>query len=485
MRVSSVIREAVRSGPDAEIVGMTADSRRVRPGYLFAALPGTKTDGSRFVEDAVAAGAVAVLGARGIAVPEGIACIEADNPRRALALAAARFYGRQPRVVAAVTGTNGKTSVASFVRQIWSLLGERAASLGTLGLVAPGRERPGALTTPDPIALHEDLAQLADEAVDHLAIEASSHGLDQFRLDGIALRAAAFTNLTHEHLDYHQTMDAYRAAKSRLFAELMPDDGVAVLNADSPEFHHFTAIAARRGLRVIDFGRAARTIRLVEATLHGHGQTLTLAIDGRAATVELNLVADFQAMNVLAALGLVVACGATWDAALATLPSLQGVRGRIELVASRRNGAAVYVDYAHKPFALETVLTALRPHAHRHLVVVFGCGGDRDTAKRPMMGAIAARLADRVYVTDDNPRSEDPAAIRRAILAAAPGAIEIAGRGQAIAAAVAELRAGDVLVIAGKGHEQGQIVGSIVHPFDDAGVARNAVAAADGAEAGR
>lgn len=485
MRVSSVIRDATLTGPDAEIVGMTADSRAVRPGYLFAALPGTKVDGRQFVDEAVAAGASAVLGPRGLSVPGHVARIEADNPRRALALAASRFFGRQPEVVAAITGTNGKTSVASFTRQIWTLLGRPAASLGTLGLVAPGRERPGSLTTPDPIALHDDLAQLARDGIEHLAIEASSHGLDQYRLDGIALRAAAFTNLSHEHLDYHATMGAYRAAKARLFAELLPAGAAAVLNADSPEFAHFAAIARARDQRVIDFGRTARVLRLAAVAPHGHGQTLSLSIEGRSVTVELNLVADFQAMNVLAALGLVVGCGAAWDDALAMVPRLRGVRGRIELVASRRNGAAVYVDYAHKPLALETVLAALRPHARGRLVVVFGCGGDRDTAKRPMMGAIAAKLADRVIVTDDNPRSEEPAAIRRAILAAAPGAREIGGRGQAIAAAVAELCDGDVLVIAGKGHEQGQIVGATVHPFDDATVARNAVDAADGAERAR
>jgi UDP-N-acetylmuramoyl-L-alanyl-D-glutamate--2,6-diaminopimelate ligase len=480
MRVSAVIREARLVGPDVEIAGMTADSRKVKPGYLFAALPGTKAQGSAFVGDAIAAGAVAVLGAPGIDVPANVARIDADNPRRALALAAARYFAKQPATIAAVTGTNGKTSVASFARQIWALMGRRAASLGTLGLVAPGRERPGALTTPDPIALHEDLAGLAEDGVDHVAMEASSHGLDQYRLDGVELRAAAFTNLTHEHLDYHPSMDAYRDAKARLFAELLPADGAAVLNADAPAFAFFAGVARQRGQRLIDFGRRAGIIRLRSATPNAHGQSLQLAIEGHLHTVELGLVAEFQAMNVLAALGLVVGCGASWADAVATLPWLKGVRGRIEHVATRRNGAAVYVDYAHKPDALATVLEALRPHAKR-LVVVFGCGGDRDTAKRPMMGEIATRLTDRAIVTDDNPRSEDPAAIRRAIMAAAPGAEEIGNRGRAIAAAVTKLEAGDVLVIAGKGHEQGQIVGKVVHPFDDADVARNAVAAADGA----
>jgi UDP-N-acetylmuramoyl-L-alanyl-D-glutamate--2,6-diaminopimelate ligase len=314
-------------------------------------------------------------------------------------------------------------------------------------------------------------------------MEASSHGLDQYRLDGVGLRAAAFTNLTHEHLDYHPSMAAYRDAKARLFAELLPADGAAVLNADAPDFAYFAGIARQRGQRLIDFGRKAGIIRLRSATPLAHGQSLQLAIEGHTSTVELGLVAEFQAMNVLAALGLVVGCGAAWADAVATLPWLKGVRGRLEHVATRRNGATVYVDYAHKPDALATVLTALRPHARR-LVVVFGCGGDRDTAKRPMMGAIAVKLADRAIVTDDNPRSEDPAAIRRAIMAGAPGAEEIGNRGRAIAKAVAKLEAGDVLVIAGKGHEQGQIVGATVHPFDDAEVARNAVAAADAASGG-
>lgn len=462
-----------------DISGLTADSRQVRPGFLFAALPGQREDGRRFVADAVRRGAVAVLAAPGVDVPAGVALIESDNPRRALSRLAARFYPRQPKTIAAVTGTNGKTSVADFTRQLWTSLGHKAASLGTLGLVSPEGARPGALTTPDPVILHRDLAALAEAGVEHLAMEASSHGLDQFRLDGVRVSAAAFTNLTRDHLDYHANMVAYYAAKRRLFAEVLAPDGVAVLNADTTEFADLAALVAARGGRVIDYGTKAKSLRLVALTTTAVGLLLDLLLDDRPVRAKLNLVGAFQAANALAALGMVVGCGAPLPEALAALPRLASVRGRLQRAGSRRNGAPVFVDYAHTPDALKTVLTALRPHAGRRLVVVFGCGGDRDPGKRPIMGQIAVGLADRTIVTDDNPRSEDPAKIRRDILAAAPGAIEIGARRDAIIRAVAELEPGDVLVLAGKGHESGQIIGTTVHPFDDVAVARDAIAAAD------
>jgi UDP-N-acetylmuramoyl-L-alanyl-D-glutamate--2,6-diaminopimelate ligase len=469
------------AAPDPEILGITADSRAVKPGWLFAALPGAKTDGRAFVGDAVTRGAVAVLGEPGLALPTGIALVASRNPRRELARLAARFHAGQPRVIAAITGTNGKTSVAAFARQIWSRLGHKAASLGTLGLVAPGREQPGSLTTPDPVALHQNLATLAAEGVDHLAIEASSHGLAQYRLDGIQVSAAAFTNLTRDHLDYHGSMAAYFAAKKRLFAEVMAPGGTAVLNADTLEFAELERLSRAAGHRVIGYGHAGREIALKSVAREPHGQRLTLAVLGHDATIDLPLVGEFQAMNALAALGLVAGSGADAGQAVDILERLDGVPGRLQRAAVRANGAAVYVDYAHTPDALETILKALRPHTPRRLVVVFGCGGDRDAGKRPQMGAIAADLADRVIVTDDNPRSERPETIRQAVLAASPGAIEIGDRRAAIFAAAAEIKEGDLLVVAGKGHEPGQIVAGTVLPFDDVAVAREAVSAADGA----
>jgi len=469
---------------DREIRGLTADSRAVERGFLFAALPGSRHDGRAFIAEAVARGAVAVLAPQGTALPEGAgaaALVTDDNPRRRLALMAARFYEVQPRSIAAVTGTNGKTSVASFTRQIWQRLGYRAASLGTLGLVPARPNAPKSLTTPDPVELHRCLAALARDGIDHLVMEASSHGLDQHRLDGVRVTAAAFTNVTRDHLDYHGSMAAYLAAKRRLFAELLAADGTAVLNADDPAAAALAEACAARGLRVMTYGSRGRDLRLLRQEPTQDGQRLTLEIDGRRHEVSLLLAGTFQAANVLAALGLVLATGAqtpgTLDHALDVLGGLEGVPGRLESVGRTPRGAEVYVDYAHTPDALQTVLQALRPHTAGRLHVVVGCGGDRDPGKRPMMGEIAARLADAVIVTDDNPRSEDPAAIRRAILAAAPQAEEIGDRGEAIARAVATLSAGDVLVIAGKGHESGQIVGDRVLPFDDRDVARRAIAA--------
>jgi UDP-N-acetylmuramoyl-L-alanyl-D-glutamate--2,6-diaminopimelate ligase len=464
---------------DPEIAGLTADSRQVQPGFLFAALKGALRDGRAFAGDAVARGAVAILTddptalALDPAQRRRVAVIEDANPQRRLALAAARFYQRQPRTIAAVTGTNGKTSVAHFTREIWAAVGYKAASLGTLGLVSPSGRRPGALTTPDPVGLHRDLAELAEAGVEHVAIEASSHGLAQFRLDGVAVAAAAFTNLTRDHLDYHGDMASYRAAKERLFTALLAPDGPAILNADSPLFAQLASRCGECGHRVIAYGHAAAAkLRIVDRATHPSGQRITADLFGERHTIDLPLVGDFQAMNVLAALGLVIGSGVALEAALPALPRLPGVPGRIQLAGESAAGAPVFVDYAHTPDALASVLAALRPHAERRLAIVFGAGGNRDRGKRELMGRVAAELADRVYVTDDNPRDEPPAEIRRAILTAAPEAIEIGDRRTAIAAAIADLRQGDVLVIAGKGHESGQIVGGAILPFDDVVVAR-------------
>ncbi|MBL8832134.1 MAG: UDP-N-acetylmuramoyl-L-alanyl-D-glutamate--2,6-diaminopimelate ligase [Rhodospirillales bacterium] len=467
------------AGRDPEIAGLTADSRAVAAGFLFAALPGAKHDGRAYVGEALRRGAAAILAGPGLDLPAGVPYVEAANPRRAFARAAARFAGSQPRTVVAVTGTSGKTSVASFARQIWSHAGRKAASLGTLGLVAPHASRYGALTTADPVTLHKDLAELAAAGVDHAAIEASSHGLDQCRLDGVTLTAAAFTNLSRDHLDYHPSMEAYFAAKRRLFDTLLPQGAVAVLNADVPEYEALRAVCLARRQRVIAYGRAGADIRLVSATPVPQGQDIEIAAFGGARRITLPLAGSFQTMNVLAAIGLTVGTGLSPHAALDALTALEGVPGRLQLAGVKDNGACVYVDYAHKPDALATVLKALKPHVEGKLAVVFGCGGDRDAGKRPIMGRIAAELADRVVVTDDNPRSEDPAAIRAAVLAAAPGAREIGSREDAIRIAVGELEAGDVLVIAGKGHEQGQIVGTTVLPFDDLDQARRALAGGD------
>jgi UDP-N-acetylmuramoyl-L-alanyl-D-glutamate--2,6-diaminopimelate ligase len=463
-------------GSEVEIRGLTADSRQVEPGFLFAALPGVRTDGRRFIDQAVAAGAVAVLAAPDIALPPGVTLVADANPRRRLALIAARFFACQPRRIAAVTGTSGKTSTAEFARQLWTLLGLRAASLGTLGVVAPSGSEYLSLTTLDPVELHRRLAALAESGVEHLAIEASSHGLDQFRLDGVEIGAAAFTNLSRDHLDYHQSMAAYLAAKRRLFTEVMAPTGTAVLNADASEFADLATACRARGQRVIAYGAAGADLRLIESRPETSGQRLIVEAFGRRESLFFPVAGSFQAHNLLAAIGLVAAGGEPVDGVLGAVAKLVGVHGRIELVTRHSNGAAIYVDYSHKPGALEAVLTALRPHARGKLVVVFGCGGDRDRGKRPLMGEVATRLADRVIVTDDNPRSEDAAAIRREVLAGAPGALEIGDRRQAIRQAVAGLGPDDLLVVAGKGHETGQIVGNIVHPFDDSAEARAAVA---------
>ena len=474
MKLSDLLRTPDTASGEIEVTGLTADSRKVKPGFLFVAIPGNKADGLQFVGRAVAAGAVAVLaGERPPGLPPGVVFVASDHVRRDLALAAARFYPRQPATVAAVTGTSGKTSVAAFTRQIWTRLGHPAASVGTVGVVSPQGEVYGSLTTPDPVDLHRTLDALAGEGVTHLALEASSHGLDQYRLDGVRVAAGAFTNLSRDHLDYHPTLEAYLAAKLRLFTDLVRPDGAAVIAADHEETVQVVAAAARRGLRVLTVGSVGEAIRLRDVAVDGFAQRLTLTCAGRDVSVRLPLVGAFQVENALVAAGLAIATGGDPAAVLAALEHLQGAKGRLELVGAP-NGAPIFIDYAHKPDALAKALAALRPYASGRLTVVFGAGGDRDAGKRPIMGAIAAAQADRVIVTDDNPRSEEPAAIRAAILAAAPGAVEIGDRAEAIRRAIGSLAAGDVLLIAGKGHETGQIVGDRTVPFSD----HEAVAAA-------
>jgi len=466
---------------DVEIRGLTADSRDVQPGYLFAALAGSQTDGARFIEDAVARGAVAVLtGSAAADVPANVAGLRDPNPRHRLARMAARFYGHQPATVAAVTGTNGKSSVAAFTRQFWSAAGLTAASLGTLGLDAPNVDHKVVHTTPDAVTLHSILAEVAEAGVGYLVLEASSHGLDQCRLDGVDIIAGAFTNLSRDHLDYHPTTDAYLDAKMRLFEEIMAPGGHAVLNADADIYDAVSGRCRAAGHRILSYGRAGKDLRLHDCRPTAAGQHLDIDVLGRRQSVELPLIGAFQAENLLCAMGLALATGVDLEPLLAYADHVESVPGRLELAARHPDGAAIYVDYAHTPDALRTVLNAVRPHVSGKLVVIFGCGGDRDRGKRPQMGAVSAALADRVVVTDDNPRSEDPAVIRAEALAGADGAIEIGDRREAICSAVANLTAEDVLVIAGKGHEPGQIVGDQVLPFDDATEARRAVEALTG-----
>lgn len=453
--------------------GIASDSRKVKAGDLFVAVPGTRSDGLSFVPQALAAGAVAVMAERGADVPPDIAFIQVQDVRRALALCAAAFYPRQPATVAAVTGTSGKTSAAAFMRQIWAALGMNAASIGTIGVVSPKGEQYGSLTTPDPIELHRTLDALAGEGVTHLALEASSHGLEQRRLDGVRIAAGGFTNLSRDHLDYHPTMEAYLAAKLRLFDTLIVADGTAVVCVDNCYAGQVVDAARKRGLKFMTVGVAGDDIKLVDGAIEGFCQIVTLAHKDTTYKIKLPLVGAFQVQNAALAAGLCIATGGDPARVFASLEKLQGAKGRLEL-AGTKNGASIFIDYAHKPDALQKALQALRPYARGKLTVVFGAGGDRDKGKRPLMGRIASENADRVIVTDDNPRSEQPAAIRAEILAAAPGATEIGDRNDAIRQAIADLGDSDAVLIAGKGHETGQIIGDRVLPFSD----HDAVAAA-------
>jgi UDP-N-acetylmuramoyl-L-alanyl-D-glutamate--2,6-diaminopimelate ligase len=451
---------------DVKISGLTADSRAVEPGFLFAALSGTKVDGASYISQALAKGAAAVICQRGTYAGAG-PIVETNNPRRLLALMAARFYDRQPDTIIAVTGTNGKTSVAVFVRQIWATMGFRAASLGTIGVVGPEGTEYLSHTTPDPVTLQEIVAKLRDDHVRHLAIEASSHGLSQYRLDGLRLTAGAFTNITRDHLDYHATFEEYFNAKMRLFDELLPPSAAAVINMDAPQGPDVLKRAVAKGLLPFTVGAAGADLKLLEAGRTGLGQNLRVQTKSAVHSITLPLVGEFQTSNALVAAGLVIASGGEETLALHALESLKGARGRLDLVGVSDKGASVFVDYAHTPDALENAISALRPYVDGKLSVVFGCGGDRDKGKRPLMGEVAARLADRVYVTDDNPRTEDAAAIRKEAMVGAKGAIEIGDRALAIAIAVADLESGDILLVAGKGHEEGQTVGKTVIPFSD------------------
>jgi UDP-N-acetylmuramoyl-L-alanyl-D-glutamate--2,6-diaminopimelate ligase len=458
-----------------EVAGITADSRAAKPGMLFAAMPGAKVDGARFVADAVAKGAVAVLADAAAELPAlPVPVLRSTDVRRALALVAARFFRRQPDTAVAVTGTSGKTSVAEFTRQIFSTLGHQAASLGTIGVVKPSGAVYGSLTTPDPVSLHGTLAALVEEGITHLAFEASSHGLDQRRLDGVRLAAAAFLNLGRDHLDYHADAEAYLAAKLRLFDTLLEPGRPVVVCADGVRSERAIAVAEARRQQLITTGYRGRDLRLLEVVRDGFAQRLEIEVFGGVREVRLPLIGTYQGENALVAAGLAIACGEAPESAVSAIEALAGVAGRLEIVGGARGGLAV-VDYAHKPEALSACLDALRPFAPGRLICVFGCGGDRDKGKRPVMGRIATERADVVIVTDDNPRSEVPAAIRGEILAAAPGAIEIGDRAEAIRHAVGLVGAGDVVVIAGKGHETGQIVGGTTHPFSDQDEVRKAL----------
>jgi UDP-N-acetylmuramoyl-L-alanyl-D-glutamate--2,6-diaminopimelate ligase len=476
-----------RAGRDPVLTGLTVDSRAVKAGMLFAALPGARMHGAEFIGPALRMGAGAILtdaaGARLAAEAlEGAeaALIITDDPREALAYAAALWFGAQPAQMVAVTGTNGKTSVATFARQIWAALGHAAINIGTTG-VEGAWEAPSSHTTPDPITLHALLAEAAAAGVTHAAMEASSHGLDQRRMDGVRLRAAGFTNLTQDHLDYHHTMEAYGAAKAGLFTRLLPEDGTAVINLNGAGGAAMADLCAARGVETLTIGREeGADLRIRGQRYDATGQDLRFDWQGQPHQVHLNLVGGFQAENVLVAAGLVIGAGAAPGDVFRALPALTGVRGRMQLAATRKNGAAVYVDYAHTPDAIETALKALRPHVLGRIVIVFGAGGDRDTTKRPLMGAAAKAYADVLYVTDDNPRSEEPAAIRAAILAACPEANNVGDRAEAILRGVDALGPGDALLIAGKGHETGQTIMGQVYPFDDVEQASIAVAALDG-----
>lgn len=475
-----------RNLPDIEIAGISSDSRAVRKNFLFFALSGQRHNGCEFITDAIRHGASAIVLPKGASKPASlqelaVEWIETENPRLMLAQAASRFYAAQPETVVAVTGTNGKTSVVNFVRQIWEKLDYNAASLGTLGLqgnhVEPLNEV-SAMTTPDPRILYARLAQLAETGINHLAMEASSHGLNQHRLDGIRFKAAGFTNLTRDHLDYHETMERYAAAKARLFTDLLRADGVAVLNCDMAGCEEFSTTLRQRGITVWTYGEKGHDIKIFSREAVPYGQKLKLEILGREASFTLPLVGAFQVMNVLCAIGLVLAQDKDrLEEVIAILPQLHGVEGRLEYVPGHPKGAAVYVDYAHTPDALEHVLKALRPHTDGKLVCVFGCGGDRDRGKRPLMGKITSELADIAIITDDNPRTEKAEVIRAEIKQAAPDALEIGDRRTAIAEALKLCNSGDILVIAGKGHEQGQIIGSHVEPFDDVTEAQTAIQA--------
>ncbi len=480
MKLSDLTSLPLSGGADTVITGLTADSREVKPGFLFAALPGNKVDGRDYVDKAINNGAVAILAPTGTKAL-GAVMVQSDEPRRELAYMAARFYPLQPHTIIAITGTNGKSSTVEFLRQIWHTAGREAACLGTLGVTKTDGFYPLHHTTPDPVSLHQEIHKLAKAGVEFLALEASSHGLMQNRLDGVNITHTGFTNLSQDHFDYHQGFEDYFAAKALLFDDLAaPGSPVSVL-VDGQWGQRMAALCAKRGLKVLRVGWEGEDVRLREVHPLAKSQTLTMEIDGELHAVELPLAGEFQALNAVLALGLALQSGVELSVALEALAQLKGVRGRMEPVGSVPNGAPIFVDFAHTPDGLDKLLRALRPHTKGDIHLVFGCGGDRDPSKRPKMGKIAAQLADHIVVTDDNPRHEDPPKIRQAILQQCTGAREIADRKAAIIFAAKALKPGDALVIAGKGHENGQIIGDVCVPFNDAKIARGVIAAMEAA----
>ncbi len=485
-RKLSTLALRAQGGRDPGITGIAVDSREVKDGFLFAALPGTRVHGGEFIQYALRMGAAAILtDAVGAHIAEGelaasdAALIVAEDPRQALAYTSALWFGAQPEHMVAVTGTNGKTSVATFVRQIWVEMGLPAINLGTTG-VEGAWTAPLHHTTPEPITLHRTLAEAAGHGITHASMEASSHGLEQRRLDGVQLRAAAFSNFSQDHLDYHDTFEAYFAAKAGLFRRVLPEDGTAVINMDDPKGPEMRAVAAARGQTILTVGRGPADLSLLSQRFDATGQDLRFSWQDRPYQSRLNLIGGFQAENILLACGLIIACGAEPARVFETLAHLTTVRGRMQLAATRGNGASVFVDYSHTPASVAAGLQALRPHVMGKLVVVVGAGGDRDRGKRPLMGQAAVENADVAFITDDNPRSEDPASIRAAVMSGAPGATEVGDRAEAILRGVDALGAGDALLIAGKGHETGQEIGDQILPFDDVEQASIAVAALDG-----
>ena len=466
MRLKDLFPDLTGADADIAVTGLTADSRKIQPGFVFAAMQGVVTDGRKFIGAAIEAGAVAVMG-EALPALSGAIAIDTPNARLALAEASARFYPKQPETIIAITGTNGKSSTVDFLRQIWDRAGLQAASMGTLGAIGPKGSIDLGHTTPDPVAIHATLQTLAEDGVTHAAMEASSHGLAQYRLDAVRLAGVAFTNLTQDHLDYHNTMDEYRAAKTRLFSELAPRGCPAVVNADSDQRLFFEQAAHEAGLDLVSVGWRGTDLKIEELMPKATGQRLFLNWRGHKAAIDLPLIGEFQALNALTAAGLALAGGLDLQAVADGMSALKPVKGRLEYVGETGEGAGVFVDYAHTPAGLDVLIRAARPHTAGRLSVVFGCGGDRDRGKRPQMGEIAAKHADHVIVTDDNPRSEDPSAIRADVLAGVPNGVEIGDRGEAIAQAVHDLRKGDTLLIAGKGHETGQIIGDTVVPFSD------------------
>jgi UDP-N-acetylmuramoyl-L-alanyl-D-glutamate--2,6-diaminopimelate ligase len=467
-KLSELLDCSIKTPFDRDILSITADSRSVSLGSLFAALPGSRHHGSEFIEEAIAKGASAILIPKGTPYPQSQAyVIESENPRQTFAKIVSAFYPERPRFLAAVTGTNGKTSVAHFTRQLWTKLGYKAGAIGTIGIQSPSRNESGSLTTPNPIDLHRILSEFKQDSITHAVFEASSHGLDQGRLDGLHVQAAGFTNLTRDHLDYHGSMEAYWKAKTHLFTSILSPWGTLVFNADSPMMVTLPESLYKKNKHSIFYGNKGRDLTLIKSKAIHKGQEISLNVFGTPYHFIFPLVGQFQLENALCALGLVIGCGAEERSAVQALESLEGVPGRLELVCHTKNQASLYIDYAHTPDALKTILESLRPHVEGKLCLVFGCGGDRDKGKRPIMGQIANDLADKIWITDDNPRTENADLIRQEIASLCSRAHIIADRQKAIRLATQDLQKGDILIVAGKGHEKGQIIGTSVYPFDD------------------